>query len=137
MIHYLSYLCAHTLHDLCWAHSSLYCVWIRGRFKRRMCNFFPGIKTENEGLHLQNKWNITRILSLPNTMSVQNKEKTKLVSYFMPNISTALIRSRRRRQVKLGVIMVWEMVMDREAWRAAIHGVTKSRTRLSDWSDLI
>ena len=29
-----------------------------------------------------------------------------------------------------------EMVMDREAWRAAIHGVTKSRTRLSDWSDL-
>ena len=27
--------------------------------------------------------------------------------------------------------------MDREAWRAAIHGVTKSRTRLSDWSDLI
>ena len=30
-----------------------------------------------------------------------------------------------------------EFVMDREAWRAAIHGVTKSRTRLSDWSDLI
>ena len=29
------------------------------------------------------------------------------------------------------------VVMDREAWRAAIHGVTKSRTRLSDWSDLI
>ena len=29
-----------------------------------------------------------------------------------------------------------EMVMDREAWRAAIHGVTKSRTRLSDWTEL-
>ena len=27
---------------------------------------------------------------------------------------------------------LWEMVMDREAWRAVIHGVTKSRTRLSD-----
>ena len=31
----------------------------------------------------------------------------------------------------------WEMVMDREAWRAAIHGVTKSQTRLSDWTELV
>ena len=30
-----------------------------------------------------------------------------------------------------------ELVMDRKAWRAAIHGVAKNRTRLSDWSDLI
>ena len=29
-----------------------------------------------------------------------------------------------------------ELVMDRAAWRAAIHGVTKSRTRLSDWTEL-
>ena len=31
---------------------------------------------------------------------------------------------------------LWEMVMDREGWRAVIHGVTKSRTRLSDRSEL-
>ena len=36
----------------------------------------------------------------------------------------------------MSVSRFWELVMDREAWRAAIHGVAKSRTRLTNWTEL-
>ena len=35
-----------------------------------------------------------------------------------------------------GLGRLWTSVIDREAWHAAVHGVTKSQTRLSDWTEL-
>ena len=36
----------------------------------------------------------------------------------------------------MSLSQLWEMVKDREAWHVAVHGVSKSQTQLSDWTEL-
>jgi len=38
--------------------------------------------------------------------------------------------------IDMGLGGLWQLVMDREAWHAVVHGITKSRTRLSNWTEL-
>ena len=103
---------------------------------------FPGVmygcerwtikKTEHQRIDALELWCWRKLLRVPWTARTSNQSAVKEIS---PEYSLERLMLKLKLQ-SFGHLMQRTDLLDREAWRAAVYGVTKSWTHLSDWTEL-